>query len=125
MAQIEVTATGPIADGSAPQLVDEGLRAAERATAFKAQSLLRQHFHAHFRDPTGYYESNVTISEFPNGTKISDNGVIYGPWLEGVGSRNATTRFKGYHAFREVTQMVEGAVGEITEHELAIRLERA
>jgi hypothetical protein len=30
---------------------------------------------------------------------------VYGPWLEGVGSRNfPVTRFRGYHAFRVAAQ---------------------
>ena len=32
---------------------------------------------------------------------IWDSGVVYGPWLEGVGSRNETSRFKGYRMFRK------------------------
>jgi hypothetical protein len=32
---------------------------------------------------------------------------VYGPWLEGVGSRNNTTRFKGYHAFRNAAQALQ------------------
>ena len=38
---------------------------------------------------------------------ITDSEVEYGPWLEGVGSRNATTRFKGYHSFRRVGQTLQ------------------
>lgn len=34
---------------------------------------------------------------------VSWNKLIYGPWLEGVGSRNTTTRFKGYFIFRQAT----------------------
>jgi hypothetical protein len=33
--------------------------------------------------------------------------VIYGPWLEGVGSRNRTTRFKGYFTFRRTAQQLK------------------
>ena len=41
--------------------------------------------------------------------EVNDSGVVYGPWLEGVGSRNATTRFKGYAMFRRAHQRVERA----------------
>ena len=40
-------------------------------------------------------------------------GAVYGPWLEGVGSRNATTRFKGYWAFRKATSALDHAIEEI------------
>ena len=39
--------------------------------------------------------------------RIDDNGVVYGPWLEGTSSRNQTTRFKGYGAFRMTAQWLE------------------
>jgi hypothetical protein len=35
---------------------------------------------------------------------VDDSNVIYGPWLEGVGSRNEKTRFKGYFTFRKAAQ---------------------
>ena len=38
---------------------------------------------------------------------IDDTGVVYGPWLEGVSSRNARSRFKGYRMFRNAYQRLE------------------
>jgi len=38
---------------------------------------------------------------------ISDSGVVYGPWLEGVGSRNQATRFKGYAIFRRTRDKLQ------------------
>ena len=38
---------------------------------------------------------------------ITDGGCLYGPWLEGVSSRNATTRFKGYASFRKTAQWLQ------------------
>ena len=35
---------------------------------------------------------------------VHDSGIIYGPWLEGVSSRNDATRFKGYRMFRNAVQ---------------------
>jgi len=32
--------------------------------------------------------------------------VVYGGWLEGISSRNKTTRFKGYHAFRVMKEQL-------------------
>ena len=47
---------------------------------------------------------------------FSKLGVIYGPWLEGTGSRNyPVTRFKGYRNWRRVTQMLEKAAKPIAE----------
>ena len=64
---------------------------------------------------TGHYRRNLnTMVSGLRGT-ITDGGVIYGPWLEGVGSRNATTRFKGYASFRRVGQWMESQRRRVTE----------
>jgi hypothetical protein len=49
--------------------------------------------------PTPYYETQITNDVHGDERWIHDRGVVYGPWLEGIGRRNRTTRFRGYHAF--------------------------
>jgi len=44
---------------------------------------------------------------------ITDGGVVYGPWLEGISSRNMTTRFKGYMTFRKTSQELEKKSREV------------
>lgn len=65
-----------------------------------------QRVHARLRqvlqNPTGYYQSRVVVDRRQTYRGITDSGVVYGGWLEGVSSRNRTTRFKGYHTFRIV-----------------------
>ena len=53
---------------------------------------------------TGHYRRNIQGQASQLQGRIHDSRVIYGPWLEGVGSRNAVTRFKGYHVWRNVRQ---------------------
>jgi len=75
--------------------------------------------------PTGYYESQIQISRQDLGTyTVTDGNVIYGPWLEGVSSRNATTRFKGYHTFRIVKNRVAQKSRDITDAWIRRRLGR-
>jgi hypothetical protein len=50
-----------------------------------------------------------------HGSVVQDGGVIYGPWLEGVGSRNRTTRFKGYFTFRRTTAQLNVRATPIAE----------
>lgn len=52
------------------------------------------------KKPTGYYKSNIQVDRKATYRGVTDSGVPYGGWLEGVDSRNKTTRFKGYWAFR-------------------------
>jgi len=56
---------------------------------------------------TGNYRRNISTHMRQLNALISDGGVIYGPWLEGISSRNATTRFKGYSSFRRAAQFAQ------------------
>lgn len=58
------------------------------------------------QNPTGYYESKIQVDRRSQYRGITDGGVVYGGWLEGISSRNKTTRFKGYHTFRIVQQQL-------------------
>lgn len=51
------------------------------------------------KNPTGRYERAVTSIRVSDSVKVHDGGIVYGPWLEGVSSRNGSTSFKGYHQF--------------------------
>jgi hypothetical protein len=56
------------------------------------------------RGSVRYYRQNIHgVAQHLNG-RIDDGGVVYGPWLEGTSTRNATTRFKGYASFRRTAQ---------------------
>jgi hypothetical protein len=82
---------------------------------------IKDTFHTHFKHPTGYYESNVRIK---NSTEVWDGGFagpVYGPWLEGVGSRNNTTRFKGYHAFRKAANALDRRVEDMGDRIFRLR----
>ncbi|WNI19170.1 hypothetical protein [Actinacidiphila sp. ITFR-21] len=58
--------------------------------------------------PTGYYQSKITVERTGTGYRVTDQGVVYGPWLEGTGSRNApVTRFAGYSTFRRTKALVD------------------
>lgn len=57
-----------------------------------------------FKNPTGFYRSNVTQKKLGESWVVWDSGVVYGPWLAGTGSRNATSRFKGYAHWRRGVQ---------------------
>lgn len=71
---------------------------------------------AKIRKPTPYYETQITTERQVDDLVVHDRGVIYGPWLEGTGSRNfPVTRFKGYHAFRDAETAVLSKLDSILE----------
>src|SRR5574339_610092 len=57
--------------------------------------------------PTGFYESHIQVERRSQFRGVTDGGVVYGGWLEGVDSRNKTTRFKGYRTFRLIKQELD------------------
>jgi hypothetical protein len=52
-------------------------------------------------------------------TVVTTELATYGPWLEGTGSRNETTRFKGYHGYRKAAQELDRVAGDLAD--VAIR----
>jgi hypothetical protein len=50
------------------------------------------------RHPTPYYWTRIDTREItPNRYEVHDHDIVYGPWLEGTGSRNAPDSiFPGY-----------------------------
>ena len=107
---VRTTRRGPLFNGMARRAADDFADAWEEEMAEYALDHIRRTYHTPFRHPTGYYESHVRITNASLGPKVWDGGLSgpkYGPWLEGLGSRNATTRFKGYHAFRNAARAVQ------------------
>ncbi|HET6286351.1 MAG TPA: hypothetical protein VFG15_06335 [Amycolatopsis sp.] len=108
-----VTISGPFFDGRNPairrDLEDEGLNRVGGQGLADVQANLN----TSIRNPTPYYETQITSERRGDEQVVHDRDVIYGPWLEGTGSRNQTTRFKGYASFRRAAQELEGQVGGI------------
>lgn len=80
---------------------------ARREVASQALAEVHHELNASIRHPTPYYETQIKLEDLGADTVVHDSGVIYGPWLEGTGSRNRTTRFKGYASFRKAAQRLE------------------
>lgn len=59
------------------------------------------------KNPTGYYERNIQVERRSTFRGVTDSGVPYGGWLEGIDARNMTSRFKGYHTFRIVSESLK------------------
>lgn len=109
-----VTFTGPLFDGTSLRIVADMMKAVDTAMGDAGVVLLNDQFDANFQNPTGFYASQVAAKVNTRGVTIGDGGVVYGPWLEGTGSRNQTTRFKGYQSFRKATQKLDQAAEVIT-----------
>ena len=114
---IEITTTGPLFDGRAQRAITDAVTDARDDVAEFAEEYVLALTGAYFRHPTGYYESHViTTRVSADVALVHDQGVVYGPWLEGVGSRNApVTRFAGYSHWRTTKGLVRMRGPQIAE----------
>ena len=106
-------ATGPLFDGRALRIVDKMTTDINKAVAQEAFEEVGAALDVVLQNPTGFYESQITIKRVRDSFVVNDSGVVYGPWLAGVSSRNNATRFKGYAHWRQATQRTQARVGKI------------
>lgn len=103
-----VHVTGPLFDGRADAAVDAFTHQVEHDIAVAGQRMVLDRLGQVLQHPTGRYESKIRTDRAAGAERIWDGGrVVYGPWLEGVGSRNyPVTVFRGYRTFRIVGQQL-------------------
>lgn len=109
----DITLSGPLFDGRAERILAKMAADCQRAVAEHAEFTWQMKMDDSFRHPTGAYQSHINIAHKDADLVVNDRGSVYGPWLEGTGSRNApATRFKGYHAAVYATQAVERQIDQ-------------
>jgi hypothetical protein len=117
--------SGPLFDGSAERAAKRATEAVRHRLADEGEKLAEATLAASIRhhgtgralrsitqtDRTTAYQTGkytMPVIVMPNETVVTTDLATYGPWLEGSGSRNLTTRFKGYHSFRRAGQALDG-----------------
>lgn len=106
-------------------IVDRALEEVTDAVSIEAHDRIQQRFNRVLRNPTGYLASRVRVDRrSAHQFVVDDGGVIYGPWIEGTGSRNRTTRFKGYRTYRLISQELEADGPGIAQQVLSRELPR-
>ncbi|MGW6502965.1 hypothetical protein [Nonomuraea angiospora] len=117
---VDVDLSGPIfRPGYAEQVIRQFLDEATLKVAGVGKADVDATLVRVLQHPTGYYQSKIAIRHFIGAAVIYDQRVIYGRWLEGVGSRNfPVTSFRGYHTFREVHGRLEQKADEVAGHVL-------
>lgn len=114
---VTVHTSGPVFDGRAAHLTQEAAEESNRRIAQQGAFTVRQMLDRVLKRQTPYYRLQVEAHQDPPGWAIDDGGVVYGPWLEGVGSRNfPVTAFKGYATFRRAVQIIQGRAKDTAEH---------
>lgn len=111
-----VSVHGPVFDGRALAALDDYTEAVAADVAEQGFKDIHFTLSRVLKHPTGHYQSQIRDRSFGTTHVLYDNRVIYGWWLEGVGSRNApVTRFEGYFTFRRVAQALNRKAKGIAE----------
>lgn len=111
---------GPLFNGKTAAALHTYADQVSYKVATYAEDQVRQRLQQVLQHPTGYYQSRITVDRAGDGYRVSDGGVIYGPWLEGTGSRNyPATRFRGYSTFRRTKALVDRKTPGIAQELLA------
>jgi len=128
-----MVATGPVFDGRVEEEVERYCQQVTMAVAEEAAARIKAYLPEQYKylghhggnlkkNPVprnaGYYAAQVNAKETPEGALVSDDGVVYGPWLEGASEQNSARRFPGYAAFRVVNQTIDHDSAGIAEDEL-------
>lgn len=107
----QIILKGPFWTPAAPRILDQAIRDAEAAIADEIRNRVRLLGQSQFRYENvpadyrpGYWLSQIRAAPRAGYHVVTDGGIIYGHWLEGTGSRNRTTRFKGYFMWRKAFQ---------------------
>jgi hypothetical protein len=113
--RVNTSANGPMFDGRAQRALRDYQDQVDYRVATEAENLVLAHLGRSIKNRTPYYETRVGVERASRGGyEVTDHGVIYGPWLEGTGSRNyPVTRFRGYRAFSRARALIQQRAGGI------------
>lgn len=109
----EITVRGPLFDGTTSAKIKQYTKA--------VVSELSKHARDHvlagtavYKEPTGYYKSHITVKTRAGVDLVTDQGVVYGPWLEkGPRGGPASTGYAGYHLWEKAFRDTKSKVQEI------------
>lgn len=123
----DVTVRGPIFDGQAAAAAHDALDEARKDVASRGVTMLRAVPMDKTGRARGNFQANLHVVQAAGDSLIpapTIKGVTWGPWLEGTTRRNDSTRFKGYHLFRQTARRLRALSGQMTEEVLQRYLPR-
>ncbi len=120
----DVRMSGPLFDGRARIAASEYVQQLKQDVTDEGVELVQGQLDVVLRNPTGHYRSRIQTDRSKRDWRVWDRREVYGPWLEGTGERNKTTRFKGYATFRLMTQALDRQVLPIAKRTLPRFLRR-
>ncbi len=128
---VEVKFRGPLLEGRAPAIINSVIQTVVGDVLAEGERDVKLQLRLGHGLVSGHYRRSIH-GEIAGGLwgvqaawgKVHDSNVVYGPWLEGVSSRNQTTRFKGYAMFRNATLQRGRKKGARVEHRVRAAMGR-
>lgn len=111
--EVQVIARGPLFDGRAAAMVEAFVDDAVALVSAAARAEVEKNLRGSIRhsSPGGFIDQLYERQETLHKRKVGDQVLVYGPWLEGTGSRNSpVTRFAGYRSFERARTVIEAQV---------------
>lgn len=113
MLDARMRAKGPVFDDRGPRAMREFADELGESLADEGVDVVRAEFAKVVQHPTGRYSRSIHAVSYGSRHEVNDGGMVYGPWLAGVGERNRKSRFKGYAHWRRSTQRLTRRVPEL------------
>jgi hypothetical protein len=116
-----VTLSGPLFDGRASEWTGEAVAEVRHDVAEHAFDAWQAGMESTFRMNGHVYQGFTQVKDDGDETLVNDgwgenNDLPYGPWLEGLGSRNTpVTRFPGYRNLRNAYAITDRSVPDIAQ----------
>jgi len=116
---VQIRVSGPVFGPGAAAIVEDAVRETIGDILARGEELVKEQLYPGHGLVTGHYRRSIRgeRTDSQHG-RIHDSNVIYGPWLEGVGSRNSSTRFRGYSMFRNARQQLDREAGRMLQHRI-------
>lgn len=112
---VKIHRRGPLFDRRREQIIEQFTKDLEKETSDELVKLIKAELNRVLRKQTPYYRTKIQRERTGGHYKVTDSGVVYGPWLEGTGSRNyPVTKFRGYQTFERMQKVVEAELPRIT-----------
>jgi hypothetical protein len=104
--------TGPMFNGEGPVVAAQYCDDLRQTMADEIEAMVKFHLAMVIRVNHGVYMAATHQEASGDTITVTDRWIVYGPWLEGVGSRVGPpgsgkwplTRFEGYHTYRIVAE---------------------
>ena len=110
-----IETSGPVFDGRADVALRRYVSDLKEAFGQLALDMIHIRLPMVLEQNRGIYMSKPHTERQADDLVVTDTPIVYGPWLEGTGSRNfPRTRFRGYHTFRKVYQVIDASAEEFS-----------